>query len=54
MLDELGLLAAIQWHWRDFRNRHSDLALKMNLNATEADIPARLKLIVYRIIQGAA
>lgn len=53
MLDEIGLLAAIQWHWRDFQNRHSDLALKMNLTATEADIPARLKLIIYRIIQEA-
>lgn len=53
MLDELGLLASIQWHCRDFRNRHSDLAVKMNLTATEADIPTRLKLIVYRIIQEA-
>jgi len=53
MLDEIGLLATIQWHWRDFRTRHPDLAVKMNLTATEADIPAKLKLFAYRIIQEA-
>ena len=53
MLDEIGLLATIQWHWRDFCTRHPDLAVKMNLTATEADIPAKLKLFAYRIIQEA-
>ena len=53
MLDEIGLLATIQRHWRDFRSRHPDLAVEMNLTATEANIPARLKLIFYRIIQEA-
>jgi signal transduction histidine kinase len=53
MLDEIGLLSTIQWHWRDFRNRHPDLAVEMNLTTTEANIPARLKLIFYRIIQEA-
>ena len=53
MLDDIGLLATIQWHWQEFRDRHPDFAVKMNLTASETDIPARLKLIVYRIIQEA-
>ena len=53
MLDDIGLLATIQWHWQEFRSRHPDLAVKMNLTASETDIPAKLKLVIYRIIQEA-
>jgi len=54
MLDDIGLLATIQWHWQQFRNRHPEITLKMNLTASETDIPAKLKLVIYRVIQEAA
>lgn len=54
MLDEIGLLATTQWYWKQFRNQYSDLDVKLNLTATEADIPSKLKLVLYRIIQQAS
>ena len=51
MLDDIGLLATIQWHWQEFQSRSPDLALSIKLAATEADVPDKLKLVVYRIIQ---
>ena len=53
MLDDIGLLATIQWHWQEFQSRLPDIALKMKLAATETDIPIKQKLIIYRIIQEA-
>ena len=54
MLDDIGLLATIQWHWQEFQDRMPDLALKINMAITESDIPQKLKLIIYRIIQEAS
>jgi len=54
MLDDIGLLATIHWHCQEFQGRMPDLALKINAAVTESDIPKRLKLIIYRIIQEAS
>jgi len=54
MLDDIGLFATIQWHWREFQGRMPDLTLKIKLAVTESDIPQKLKLIIYRIIQEAS
>lgn len=53
MLDDIGLLATIQWHWRELQDRRPDIALKIKLAATETDIPVKQKLIIYRIIREA-
>jgi len=54
MLDDIGLLATIQWHWQKIQSRMPDLALKIKLAVTESDIPQNLKLMIYRIIQEAS
>jgi len=54
MLDDIGLLATIQWHWQEFQDRRPDLTLKLNMAVSESDIPQKLKLIIYRIIQEAS
>ena len=53
MLDDLGLLATIRWYRQEFLQHHPDIALAIHLNATEMDIPASLKLPIYRVFQEA-
>jgi signal transduction histidine kinase len=53
ILDDLGLLATIRWYRQASLQRHPDIAAAVHLNATEMDIPARLKLPIYRVFQEA-
>ena len=53
ILDDLGLLATIRWYRQEFLHRHPDIDVAIHLNATEVDIPARLKLPIYRVFQEA-
>ena len=48
MLDAIGLLATIQWHWQEFQSRSPNITLKIMLAETEADIPEKLKLIIFQ------
>ena len=43
----------IEWHCRNYRRAYRNLSLKLELNVIEAEIPAALKLDIYRIIQEA-
>lgn len=53
MLDDLGLLATLNWLCREFANAHPDIALEKHVTVTEQDIPDRLKTPIYRILQEA-
>jgi signal transduction histidine kinase len=54
MLDDIGLLATLQWHWKKFQDRRPKFRLSMKLAAAETDIPPKLKLVIYRIVQEAS
>lgn len=51
IIDQLGIIATISWYCREYRNIYSDIRLEQHITAQEADIPARLKIIIYRILQ---
>lgn len=53
MLDDLGLLATLNWLCREFANGHPDITLEKHVTVTEQDIPDRLKTPIYRILQEA-
>lgn len=53
MLDDLGLLATMNWLCREFASAHPDIALLKRVEVMEQDIPDRLKTPVYRILQEA-
>jgi signal transduction histidine kinase len=50
-LDDLGLLATIQWHLRQFQRLHGDLRIDFTSEINEGDVPEAMKIIFYRIIQ---
>ena len=53
LLDELGLLPILNWHCREFENLHSGLHIEQQLDAAEDDIPEKLKVVIYRVLQEA-
>ena len=53
MLDDLGLLATIDWYTRQFRQRYGDIRLVRQFEVEEHDIPEEFKIVVYRVMQEA-
>lgn len=53
VLDDLGILIAIQWFCRKFCQIYSDIYIQSDLKVDEKDIPEPLKIVIYRVIQEA-
>lgn len=52
-LDELGLLATIDWFCRKFEYLHPAIGVEEEISVSEEDVPAPLKIVIYRIIESA-
>ncbi|MCG2613118.1 PAS domain S-box protein [Terrimonas sp. NA20] len=50
LLDDLGLVAALEWHIEEFQKR-SGIELESNLPATELALPEPVKIGLFRILQ---
>jgi signal transduction histidine kinase len=50
-LDDLGLMATIEWYIRQFKQLYGDIKIDYTADISEAEIPEFLKIIIYRIIQ---
>jgi len=53
MLDDLGLIATINWFCRDLQSLIPDIEISKKIEAAEKEIPAELKIVIFRIIQEA-
>jgi PAS domain S-box-containing protein len=53
MLDDLGLLVTIRWLCREFSEAHSGIRFDRNLDIEEKEVPASLKMVIFRILQEA-
>jgi len=53
VLDDLGILAAVSAHCREFGNVYSDIRIDLDTEIEEEDVPESLKIVLYRIIQEA-
>lgn len=51
ILDDLGLLATIDWYIRQFQRTYNDISVKYRVTLSEDDVPEALKINIYRIIQ---
>lgn len=49
-LDDLGLLPTLNWMCREFEAQHPDIRIERQITLQERDVPAPLKVILYRII----
>lgn len=52
-LDDLGVLATINWHCREFTTAHAGVRVRKRIEIEEQDVPVRLKIVIYRILQEA-
>jgi PAS domain S-box-containing protein len=53
ILDDLGILATINWFCREYQTVYSDIRIKTDIQIHEHDIPSPLKTAIYRILQEA-
>ena len=51
ILDDLGLLATVEWICREFSLLMPGIAVEKQLSVGEAEIPDELKLIIFRLLQ---
>jgi PAS domain S-box-containing protein len=53
ILDDMGVIPAIRWFCRSFREGNAGIQVETRLEVQEAEIAEPLKLVVYRIVQEA-
>ncbi len=53
ILDDLGILATINWFCRRFKSVYSEIEIDKQLEIEESDIPETLKIAVFRVLQEA-
>ncbi|HET7832430.1 MAG TPA: sensor histidine kinase [Gallionella sp.] len=53
MLDDLGILATLSWFFREFEADCHDVKVEKQFEVKESNIPASLKIVIFRIIQEA-
>jgi len=52
-LDDLGILATVNWFCREFVSIYSNLSIEKEIAITEQEIPVSIKTVIYRILQEA-
>jgi len=53
ILDDLGILATIQWFCRQFESTYSGIRIRKNIQIEEQEVPDSLKTVIFRVLQEA-
>jgi len=53
LLDDLGILATINWHCREFQSVYKYIEIEKEVTISEEDVPHDLKIVIFRILQEA-
>ncbi|MEW6529712.1 MAG: PAS domain S-box protein [Thermodesulfobacteriota bacterium] len=53
ILDDLGILATIKWFCREFQTTFPEIQVGQDVHVAEDDVPPRLKIVVFRVLQEA-
>jgi PAS domain S-box-containing protein len=53
VLDDLGILATINWFCRQFETTYSNIRIKKEIEIEENEVPDSLKIVIYRVLQEA-
>ena len=54
LLDDLGILATINWHCREFQKIYTGINVEKQIDIQEDDVPDSLKIVIYRVLQEAS
>ena len=52
-IDDLGLLATIEWYTRQFCQRYETIRVVCQIDVEEQEIPEEFKIVLYRVLQEA-
>jgi PAS domain S-box-containing protein len=53
MLDDLGILATINWFCREFQKVYPHFQIQRQIEVQEQEVPEELKIVIFRILQEA-
>ncbi len=53
MLDDLGILATLSWHFRELEAACPSMKVEKDISIHESNVPEQLKITIFRIIQEA-
>jgi len=53
VLDDIGMLATINWYSREFEKDHTGISIEKQVGVTEEEVPAHIKIVIYRVMQEA-
>jgi PAS domain S-box-containing protein len=53
VLDDIGVLATINWYCREFEKGQSGIAIERQVDPEEGDVPKPVKIVIYRVMQEA-
>ncbi len=53
MLDDLGLIPAVEWFCRQFKSVYSHIRISRTLKVEEKKVPDELKTVIFRVVQEA-
>jgi PAS domain S-box-containing protein len=53
ILDDLGILATITWFCRELQTIYSGIRIEKQIGLEENEVPKRLKIIIFRVLQEA-
>ncbi len=53
ILDDLGILASLNWFLREFEGTYRGIKVERALSVAEEEIPEALKTVIYRVVQEA-
>jgi PAS domain S-box-containing protein len=53
MLDDLGILKTISWFCREFTKLYPQLSIQREFGIQEGQVPDRLKIVIFRLLQEA-
>ena len=51
ILDDLGIIATISWFCREFQQIYGHIQVERKIALAEEDVPAELKIVIYRLLQ---
>lgn len=51
ILDDLGIIATINWYCREFSNAYPHIHVEHNIDIDEGEIPDELKIVMFRVLQ---
>ncbi|HPI93324.1 MAG TPA: PAS domain S-box protein [Deltaproteobacteria bacterium] len=51
ILDDLGIMATINWFLREFGRVYRSIRVEKRIDCDDADIPQHLKIVIFRVLQ---